>query len=184
MTFINSRLAVSLFIFMVSLGAAYGTLQPLTLDSASDPSQKLHTELNDSFARHWKARTGGDIIVRQARSKSGKAVNAAVDGLNITTLALFYDRNLLDGKARFIPPEWKPLPQKSPYASPYVSTIVFLVRKDNPKGLKDWDDLVRPGVEVLASNPKSTEDGRWSYLRHGDMRSSNRTTMRRLHASS
>ncbi len=165
MTFINSRLVVSLFIFLVSLGAAYGTLQPLTHNSASDSSQKLHAELNGAFARHWKARTGADVIVRQARSKSGKPVDAAVDGLNITALALFDDKNMANGKAaHFIPPEWKPLSQNSPHASPYVSTIVFLVRKGNPKGLKDWDDLLRPGVEVLTSNPESTEDGRWSYL--------------------
>src|SRR4051812_38954736 len=117
MTFINSRLAVSLFIFMVSLGAAYGTLQPLTHDSASDPSQKLHADLNDAFAKHWKTRTGADVTIRQARSKSGKTVNAAVDGLNITALALSYEGNTLGEKARFIPPEWKPLPQNSPYAS-------------------------------------------------------------------
>ena len=163
MTFINSRLVVSLFIFMVSLGAAYGMLQPLTHDSARDPSQKLHTELNDAFAKYWKERTGTDVSIRQARSKSGKTVDATVDGLDITALDLSYDGNTLGKKARFIPPEWKPLPQNSPYASPYISTIVFLVRKGNPKGLKDWDDLLRPGVEILASNPES-EDGRWSYL--------------------
>ncbi len=120
--------------------------------------------MNDSFARHWKARTGADVIVRQARSRSGKAVDASVDGLNIVALALLYDRNMLDGKTRFIPLEWKPVAQNSAYASPYVSTIVFLVRKGNPKGLKDWDDLLRPGVEVLVSNPEFVEDGRWSYL--------------------
>lgn len=164
MTFINSRLVVSLFIFLVSLGAAYGTLQPLTHDSVSDPSQKLHADLNQAFARQRKARTGAGVSIRQAQSKSGKPVHAAIDGLNITALALSYDRNTAGEKIRFIPPEWKLLPQSSPYASPYISTIVFLVRKGNPKGLRDWDDLLRPGVEVIASNPESTEDGRWSYL--------------------
>jgi ABC-type sulfate transport system substrate-binding protein len=134
MTFINSRLVVSLFIFMVSLGAAYGMLQPLTHDSARDPSQKLHTELNDAFTKYWKERTGTDVSVRQARSKSGKTVDATVDGLDITALDLSYDGNTLGKKARFVPPEWKPLSQNSPYASPYISTIVFWYAKAIPRG--------------------------------------------------
>lgn len=111
MTFINRRLMATVFISLVSLGAAYGTLHTFSHDSAN-PSQKLHADLNDAFARHWKARTGADISVRQAQSKSGKPIYATVDGLNITTLALSYDKNTLGGSARFVPPGLKPLPRK------------------------------------------------------------------------
>ncbi|SEK60666.1 sulfate ABC transporter substrate-binding protein [Nitrosovibrio tenuis] len=164
MTFINSRLVVSLFIFLVSLGAAYATLHPFSHGSAHDPARRLHMDLNDAFATHWKGRTGVNVSIRLARNKSGEPVHALVDGLNIITLALSYDKTTPDGKPGIIPLRWQPLPRNSSYASPYTSTIVFLVRKGNPKGLSDWDDLVRSGTEVITSNPKYSENGRWSYL--------------------
>ncbi len=172
MSFIKSHkfhIAVIALISLVSLGAAYAALQTLSPGSAHDPARELYTDLNDAFAAHWKARTGVEINVRLAQSKSGKPIRAVLDGLNVTTLALSYDVGKLREKNRFIAPAWNQtlpqnMPRVSPHASPYTSTIVFLVRKGNPKELIDWDDLLRPGVEVVTPNPKISDSGRWNYL--------------------
>ena len=163
MTFLDSRLVVSAFIFLVSLGGAYGMLNTTLHDSIADSSQKLHADLNEAFARHWRARTGVNIRIRQAQAASGKPIQAVIDGLNVTTLVLSLQRNAFWENPNLIPP-WDPLPSDSHYASPYTSTIVFLVRKGNPKGIKDWNDLLHPGTEVMTSSPKTSENGRWSYL--------------------
>lgn len=172
MSFIKSHkspIAVIALISLVSLGAAYAALQTFSPGSAHDPTRELYADLNDAFAAHWKARTGVDINVRPAQSKSGKPIRAVLDGLNVTTLALSYDVDKLREKNRFIAPVWnQTLPQNmshaSPNASPYTSTIVFLVRKGNPKKLIDWDDLLRPEIEVVTLNPKISDSGRWNYL--------------------
>lgn len=106
-----------------------------------------------------------DISVKFAQSKSGKPIRAVLDGLSVTALALSYDVNKLHEKNRFIAAAWnQTLSRNAHHASPYTSTIVYLVRKGNPKGLTDWDDLLRPGVEVVTPNPKTSESGRWNYL--------------------
>jgi sulfate transport system substrate-binding protein len=167
--FHKSHIAVVVLISVVSLGAAYAALQTFSPRSTHDPAGELYTDLNDAFATHWKARTGVDINVRPAQSKSGKPVRAVLDGLKVTTLALSYDANKLREENRFIAPAWNYIPSQnmrdvSLHVSPYTSTIVFLARKGNPKKLLDWDDLSRPGIEVVTPNPKISDSGRWNYL--------------------
>uniref|UniRef100_A0A1W6STH6 Sulfate transporter subunit n=1 Tax=Nitrosospira lacus TaxID=1288494 RepID=A0A1W6STH6_9PROT len=165
----KSHIAVIVLISLVSLGAAYAALQTFSPVSAHDPARELYADLNEAFATHWKARSGVDISIGLARSKSGKPIRAVLDGLNIPTLALSYDVGKLREKNRFIAPAWnQTLPQNMPnfsvHASPYTSTIVFLVRKGNPKKLIDWNDLLRPDIEVVTPNPKISDNGRWNYL--------------------
>ncbi len=144
--------------------AAAEAPRELTLLNASyDPTRELYEAFNARFAADWKARTGQVVTVRQSHGGSGKQARSVVDGLeaDVLTLALAYD---VDAVARsgLIRPGWqKRLPDN---ASPYTSTIVFLVRKGNPKGVKDWDDLVKPGVQVITPNPKTSGGARWNYL--------------------
>jgi sulfate/thiosulfate transport system substrate-binding protein len=163
MTFFDSRLVVSAFIFLASLGGAYGMLNTTFHDLAGDPSYRLHTDLNDAFVKHWKARTGATVRIAPAHSASGKPVRAVIDGLNMTTLVLSLHENAL-WKNPHLVPLWEPVSPDTHFASPYTSTIVFLVRKGNPKGIKDWNDLLHPGTHIVTSNPKTSENGRWSYL--------------------
>ena len=164
----SSRFAVGIFIVLVSLGAAYATLNNFPGRPAPGAAGRLHEDLNVAFASHWKTRTGLDIEVEQARSKSGKPVHITVDGLDIPALALSYDVDKLDDKKRSIAPGPRELLAQDfrtgPYPSAYTSTIVFLVRKGNPKELQDWSDLVRPDIKVVSPNPKRSESGRWNYL--------------------
>jgi sulfate transport system substrate-binding protein len=164
----TSHFAVGIFIVLVSLGAAYATLNNFPGRPAPGAAERLHEELNVAFASHWKTRTGLDIEVQQARSKSGKPVHITVDGLDVPALALSYDVDRMDDKERLIAPGPRKLLAQdfrtSPYPSAYTSTIVFLVRKGNPKELQDWSDLVRPDIKVVSPNPKHSESGRWNYL--------------------
>lgn len=133
------------------------------LNVSYDPTRELYAEYNQAFARHWKARTGQDVQLRQSHGGSGKQVRSIIDGIDadVATLALGGD---VDALARhgLIAADWqKRLPHN---AAPYTSTIVFLVKKGNPKGLKDWDDLARPGVQVITPNPKTSGGARWNYL--------------------
>src|SRR5512138_753129 len=133
------------------------------LNVSYDPTRELYEAVNAAFAKQWKAKTGQDVVVKQSHGGSGKQARAVIDGLeaDVVTLALAYDVDAV-AKAGFVAPDWqKRLPQN---ASPYTSTIVFLVRKGNPKGLKDWDDLVKPGVQVITPNPKTSGGARWNYL--------------------
>ena len=163
----SSRFAVGIFILLVSLGAAYATLNNFSERSAGSPG-RLYEELNGAFASRWKAWTGLDIKVDQARSRSGKPINITVDGLDVPALALSYEVDKLHDKEGFIAPLSHELLaqdfRKSSYPSAYTSTIVFLVRKGNPKKLKDWGDLARPDIKVVTANPKLSESGRWNYL--------------------
>ncbi len=141
--------------------AAGGAVQLLNV--SYDPTRELYEAVNAAFAKQWKVKTGQDVVVKQSHGGSGKQARAVIDGLeaDVVTLALAYDVDAV-AKAGFVAPDWqKRLPQN---ASPYTSTIVFLVRKGNPKGLKDWDDLVRPGVQVITPNPKTSGGARWNYL--------------------
>lgn len=134
------------------------------LNVSYDPTREFYQEYNAAFARDWKAKTGESVTFRQSHGGSGKQARAVIDGLeaDVVTLALAYDIDALHEKGGLIPANWqKRLPQN---AAPYTSTIVFLVRKGNPKNIHDWNDLVRPGVEVITPNPKTSGGARWNYL--------------------
>jgi sulfate/thiosulfate transport system substrate-binding protein len=134
------------------------------LNASYDPTRELYQEFNGAFAADWKAKTGETVTVRQSHGGSGKQARAVIDGLeaDVVTLALSYDIDALHEKGGLIPPDWqKRLPDNS---APYTSTVVFLVRKGNPKQIRDWDDLVRPGVSVVTPNPKTSGGARWNYL--------------------
>jgi sulfate transport system substrate-binding protein len=133
------------------------------LNVSYDPTRELYQEVNAAFVRQWQARTGRTVVIRQSHGGSAKQARAVIDGLeaDVLTLALAYDIDAV-AEAGLLPKDWqKRLPSNS---SPYTSTIVFLVRKGNPKGIKDWNDLVRPGVSVITPNPKTSGAARWSYL--------------------
>lgn len=152
---------------VAALTVAAGALhaKDITLLNVSyDPTRELYVDFNKAFAAHWKAKTGDTVTIKQSHGGSGKQARSVIDGLDadVVTLALAYDIDELDSKAKLIPATWqKRLPHNS---SPYTSTIVFLVRKGNPKNIKDWDDLVKPGVSVITPNPKTSGGARWNYL--------------------
>jgi len=134
------------------------------LNVSYDPTRELYVEFNAAFAKHWKAKTGDSVTIDQSHGGSSKQARSVIDGLSadVVTLALAYDVDAIAERARLLPPDWqKRLPNNS---SPYTSTIVFLVRKGNPKGIKDWDDLVKPGVKLIPANPKTSGAARWAYL--------------------
>jgi sulfate transport system substrate-binding protein len=133
------------------------------LNVSYDPTRELYQEYNGAFARYWQAKSGDVVTINQSHGGSGKQARAVLDGLDadVVTLALAYDVGALATKG-LVPADWqKRLPQN---ASPYTSTIVFLVRKGNPKQIKDWNDLTRPGVAVITPNPKTSGGARWNYL--------------------
>lgn len=134
------------------------------LNVSYDPTRELYEEYNKVFIQHWKEKTGEDIVINQSHGGSGKQARSVIDGLeaDVVTLALSYDIDSIAEKSGFIPENWQTrLPDNS---SPYTSTIVFLVRKGNPKNIKDWDDLARPGISVITPNPKTSGGARWNYL--------------------
>ena len=148
-------------IFTPSLAAG----QNVTLLNVSyDPTRELYQDVNAAFAKAWQARTGQGVTISQSHGGSGKQARAVIDGLqaDVVTLALAYDVDALHVNGALIPQNWQSrLPDRS---APYTSTIVFLVRKGNPKGIRDWEDLVRPGVAVITPNPKTSGGARWNYL--------------------
>ena len=134
------------------------------LNVSYDPTRELYQEFNAAFAKHWKAKTGESVVVKQSHGGSGKQARTVIDGLDadVVTLALAFDIDAIAEKAKLLPPDWqKRLPLNS---TPYTSTIVFLVRKGNPKAIKDWDDLAKPGVSVITPNPKTSGGAQWNYL--------------------
>jgi len=134
------------------------------LNVSYDPTREFYQEYNAAFAKHWKEKTGQAVDVSQSHGGSGKQARAVIDGLeaDIVTLALAYDIDSIEQRANLFPKNWQErLPHNS---SPYTSTIVFLVRKGNPKGIKDWEDLAKPGVSVITPNPKTSGGARWNYL--------------------
>jgi sulfate transport system substrate-binding protein len=145
------------------LGAA--SAKDVTLLNVSyDPTRELYADFNKAFAAYWKGKTGDVVTVRQSHGGSGKQGRSVIDGLeaDVVTLALAYDIDEIQQKSGVIAADWqKRLPHNS---SPYTSTIVFLVRKGNPKGIKDWSDLVKPGVAVVTPNPKTSGGARWNDL--------------------
>lgn len=154
-------LALSAFLFFLGVSHA----KDITLLNVSyDPTRELYQEFNKSFAKHWQAKSGDNVTVRQSHGGSGKQARSVIDGLqaDVVTLALAYDVDELAARAQLLPADWsKRLPNNS---SPYTSTIVFLVRKGNPLGIKNWDDLVKPKVSVITANPKTSGGARWVYL--------------------
>jgi sulfate/thiosulfate transport system substrate-binding protein len=155
------RIAIAFFIIAASL-LSLGQVKLLNV--SYDPTRELFQNYNLAFAKYWKAKTGQDVTVQQSHGGSSKQARAVIDGLDadVVTLALAYDVNAIAEKAHLLPPNWQTrLPNNS---SPYTSTIIFLVRKGNPKGIKDWDDLIRPGVSVITPNPKTSGGARWNYL--------------------
>lgn len=134
------------------------------LNVSYDPTRELYQDFNKAFAEHWKARTGDSVTVKTSHGGSGKQARSVIDGLeaDVVTLALAYDIDEIGDKARLLPADWQKRLQHN--SSPYTSTIVLLVRKGNPKGIKDWEDLARPGVGVITPNPKTSGGARWNYL--------------------
>ncbi|WGG51613.1 sulfate ABC transporter substrate-binding protein [Rugamonas sp. DEMB1] len=133
------------------------------LNVSYDPTRELYQDVNTAFAKDWKAKTGDNVKIKQSHGGSGKQGRAVIDGLeaDVVTLALAYDIDAI-GERGLLKKDWqKQLPHNS---SPYTSTIVFLVRKGNPKGIKDWSDLVKPGVAVITPNPKTSGGARWNHL--------------------
>jgi len=133
------------------------------LNVSYDPTRELYADVNAAFAKDWKAKTGDNVKIKQSHGGSGKQGRAVIDGLeaDVVSLALAYDINAIAEK-KLLSPDWqKKLPHNS---TPYTSTIVFLVRKGNPKGIKDWNDLVKPGVAVITPNPKTSGGARWNHL--------------------
>ena len=134
------------------------------LNVSYDPTRELYSDYNAAFASYWKQKTGQDVRIDQSHGGSGKQARSVIDGLaaDVVTLALAADIDAIAAKGKLLPLNWQTLlPDNS---SPYTSTIVFLVRKGNPKGIKDWGDLVRPGIAVITPNPKTSGGARWNYL--------------------
>lgn len=134
------------------------------LNVSYDPTRELYVDYNEAFAKYWKAKTGDTVTIKQSHGGSGKQARAVIDGLpaDVVTLALSYDIDEISAKGRLIPKDWqKRLPHNS---SPYTSTIVLLVRKGNPKNIKDWGDIIKPGISVVTPNPKTSGGARWNYL--------------------
>jgi sulfate/thiosulfate transport system substrate-binding protein len=151
---------------VVIVASGFGALatEPLTLLNVSyDPTRELYQDFNTAFAKYWQQKTGQAVTIKQSHGGSGKQARSVIDGLeaDVVTLALAYDIDEIQEKGLISPGWQKRLPHNS---SPYTSTIVFLVRKGNPKSIKDWDDLVKPGISVVTPNPKTSGGARWNYL--------------------
>ena len=161
----QKKLILSLIISILTVAIPLAALAEVNLLNVSyDPTRELYQDFNASFVKYWKKKSGQDVVIKQSHGGSGKQARAVIDGLDadVVTLALAYDIDEIHDKAKLIPENWqKRLPHNS---SPYTSTIVFLVRKGNPKGIKDWNDLVKPGVQVITPNPKTSGGARWNYL--------------------
>ena len=150
---------------LLAMLLGWASAKDVTLLNASyDPTRELYQEFNRAFGKYWQQKTGDTVTIRQSHGGSGKQARAVIDGLDadVVTLALAYDVDALCDKGKLIPQDWqKRLPNNS---APYTSTIVFLVRKGNPKHIKDWDDLIKPGVSVITPSPRSSGGARWTYL--------------------
>ncbi len=154
-----AALAASLVLMSMAVRA-----ETTLLNVSYDPTRELYDEYNKAFTQYWKQKTGQVVKIRQSHGGSGKQARTVIDGLpaDVVTLALAYDIDSIAAKGKLLPANWQTrLPDNS---SPYTSTIVFLVRKGNPKGIKDWGDLARPGVSVITPNPKTSGGARWNYL--------------------
>jgi sulfate transport system substrate-binding protein len=155
----------TLVLLALCLAACSGDSNGKVLRNVSyDPTREFYQDVNTRFAAEWKQKTGETVTIEQSHGGSGKQARSVIDGLeaDVVTLALAFDIDAIAERARLLPANWQTrLPSKS---CPYTSTIVFVVRKGNPKGVQDWDDLVRPGVSVITPNPKTSGGARWNYL--------------------
>ena len=160
----SAVLALSALVLASAVGSSLAQTPVTLLNVSYDPTRELYVEFNAAFAKSWKASSGQDVTIKQSHGGSGKQARAVIDGLDadVVTLALAGDVDALNKQAQLIPANWqKRLPHNS---SPYTSTIVLVVRQGNPKGIKDWDDLVKPGISVITPNPKTSGGARWNYL--------------------
>ena len=162
----TSRRLFSQLTLALALASAAAFAQPVQtlLNVSYDPTRELYAEFNSAFIKHWKAKTGKDVQIKQSHGGSGKQARSVIDGLDadVVTLALAGDVDALYKNGQWIAQDWqKRLPHNS---APYNSTIVLVVREGNPKGIKDWDDLVKPGISVITPNPKTSGGARWNYL--------------------
>lgn len=160
-----SRLGLAALAFSLGLSSVAVSAKEVNLLNVSyDPTRELYQEFNPAFAKYWKGKTGDDVVIKQSHGGSGKQARAIIDGLeaDVATLALGGDVDALHTNGKLIPADWQKRLKLN--SAPYTSTIVFLVRSGNPKGIKDWDDLVKPGVAVITPNPKTSGGAQWNYL--------------------
>ena len=168
---LNMNYKILTFITLLLLPIMIGITNPtqaadsiVLLNVSYDPTRELYSDFNAAFAKYWREKTGQTVNIQQSHGGSGTQARAVIDGLeaDVVTLALAYDIDAIYENARLIPQNWQ---TRLPYnSSPYTSTIVFLVRKGNPKGIKDWNDLAKPGISIITPNPKTSGGARWNYL--------------------
>lgn len=160
---IKTRLTISLLLASLFIGTN-AWAEKILLNVSYDPTRELYQEFNVAFAKYWQAKNNEKITIRQSHGGSGKQARSVIDGLeaDVVTLALANDINAIAEKAKLLPEKWQQ--RLALNSTPYTSTIIFLVRKGNPKGIKDWDDLARPGVAVITPNPKTSGGAQWNYL--------------------
>jgi sulfate transport system substrate-binding protein len=155
---------LTLLIAALAVAGCSRAAEVTLLNVSYDPTRELYQDYNKAFVQYWKGKTGDTVTINQSHGGSGKQARAVIDGLDadVVTLALAYDIDAIAEQSHLLPRDWQQrLPNNS---TPYTSTIVFLVRKGNPKGIKDWDDLIKPGVSVVTPNPKTSGGARWNYL--------------------
>ena len=163
-TLLRFAVIVAVVVAVISLVVSVEAKEIKLLNVSYDPTRELYQDINAAFSKQWKDKAGDTVTIQQSHGGSCKQARSVIDGLeaDVVTLALAYDIDAISEKAKLIDKDWqKRLPNNS---TPYTSTIVFLVRKGNPKGIKDWDDLVKPGVAVVTPNPKTSGGARWNYL--------------------
>jgi sulfate transport system substrate-binding protein len=161
-SFLRAPALLAAAAFLAAAGAPAKSIELLNV--SYDPTRELYVDYNAAFSRYWKAKTGDDVVIKQSHGGSGAQARSVIDGLqaDVVTLALAADIDNLHTHGDLLPADWQSrLPQNS---TPYTSTIVLLVRKGNPKNIRDWDDVVRPGVSVVVPNPKTSGGARWAYL--------------------
>src|SRR5688572_21098936 len=157
-------IALSSAVFVGGVGSVAQAAEVTLLNVSYDPTRELYVDFNKAFAEYWKKKTGDTVNIRQSHGGSGRQARSVIDGLaaDVVTLALAADVDAIASNGKLLPLNWEErLPEHS---APYTSTIVFLVRKGNPKNIKDWGDLVKPGVSVITPNPKTSGGARWNYL--------------------
>ena len=150
---------------LLALGTPFAHAKEVTLLNVSyDPTRELYEEYNAAFAKYWKGKTGEDVTIKQSHGGSGKQARTVIDGLpaDVVTLALAGDIDAIAANGKLLPVNWQS--RLAHNSSPYTSTIVFLVRKGNPKNIRDWGDLAKPGISVITPNPKTSGGARWNYL--------------------
>jgi len=161
---VHKKIAALMLSLILSVSTVAQSGQIALLNVSYDPTRELYQEFNQAFIRYWKAKTGQTVSIEQSHGGSSKQARAVIDGLqaDVVTLGLAYDIDAISHNAGLLPADWqKRLPQNS---TPYTSTIVLLVRKGNPKHVRDWGDLVTPGISVITPNPKTSGGARWNYL--------------------